>query len=73
MIQGLAVYLNNQHVGRLWLADKRRLVFQYKKDWLDRDDAIPLSISLPLQVELFDDEVARPFLLISCQRQNNAG
>lgn len=61
MIQGLAVYLNNQHVGRLWLADKRRLVFQYKKDWLDRDDAIPLSISLPLQVELFDDEVARPF------------
>lgn len=61
MTQGLAVYLNNQHVGRLWLADKRRLVFQYEKDWLDRDDAIPLSISLPLQTEIVDDEVARPF------------
>lgn len=63
MTQGLAVYLNNQHVGRLWLADKRRLVFQYEKDWLDRDDAIPLSISLPLQAEIFDDEVARPFFV----------
>lgn len=61
MTQGLAVYLNNQHVGRLWLADKRRLAFQYQKDWLHRDDAIPLSISLPLQTEIFEDEVARPF------------
>ncbi|GLQ00094.1 putative kinase Y4mE [Methylophaga thalassica] len=61
MTHGLAVYLNNKHVGRLWLADKRRLAFQYEKGWLRSEDTIPLSLSLPLQPDIFDDDVARPF------------
>jgi serine/threonine-protein kinase HipA len=61
MTKGLAVYLNNQHVGRLWLADKSRLAFQYEKGWLRSEDAIPLSLSLPLQPDIFDDDIARPF------------
>jgi serine/threonine-protein kinase HipA len=61
MTERLDVFLNGQRVGHLWLADQRRLAFQYKSEWLIQDDAIPLSISLPLQTELFDDELARPF------------
>ena len=61
MTHRLVVYLNNQRVGQLWLVDKRWLVFRYEKDWIESDTAIPLSLSLPLQPDIFDDELARPF------------
>ncbi len=58
---GLDVYLWDQKVGRLWLDEKRRFVFQYDAEWLGRKGAVPLSLRLPLQTETYPDDLARPF------------
>lgn len=47
----LAVYLFDRRVGELALVEGR----------LQQSDAVPLSCSLPLQVEPFNDLQARPF------------
>ncbi|MFW2440423.1 MAG: type II toxin-antitoxin system HipA family toxin [Arenicellales bacterium] len=57
----LSVYLKNEKVGKLELDDSRRFVFTYNKSWRQHDSAIPLSIGLPLQEELYRDDRARPF------------
>jgi serine/threonine-protein kinase HipA len=57
----LDVYLKNHLVGRLWLDEKRRFVFQYDADWISRPDAVPLSLSLPLKKDLYAEELSRPF------------
>ena len=57
----LNVYLGNEKLGRLWLGEGRRFSFQYDKDWLASDHAVPLSISLPLRSEPYADDTARPF------------
>ncbi len=50
----LAVWLFADWVGVLgW--QEGQLQFAYRADWLARDDARPLSHSLPLQVEPFGD------------------
>ncbi|MDY5579728.1 type II toxin-antitoxin system HipA family toxin [Porcincola intestinalis] len=36
-------------------------VFRYDKAWLDREDAIPVSLSLPLQEEAFSSEKTKCF------------
>lgn len=56
----LAVYLFDRRVGDLALIEGR-LQFSYDADWLQQSDAVPLSCSLPLQVEAFNDLQARPF------------
>ena len=38
-----------------------RLRFEYAPDWLTQDKAWPLSQSLPLRAEAFDDRASRPF------------
>ncbi|MBV5327579.1 MAG: type II toxin-antitoxin system HipA family toxin [Chlorobium sp.] len=38
-----------------------RLSFAYSRDWLNTSNSIPLSQSLPLQAEAFDDRASRPF------------
>lgn len=58
---GLDVYLQEQKIGRLWLNEKRRFVFQYNTEWIGQQDAVPLSLSLPLRAEQFPDDLARPF------------
>lgn len=57
----LDVYLWNQRAGHLWLDEKRRFVFQYDAEWISRNDAVPLSIYLPLRTEIFPDDLSRPF------------
>jgi len=57
----LDVYLKNHLVGRLWLDEKRRFVFQYDADWIRKRDAVPLSLSLPLKKDLYAEELSRPF------------
>lgn len=57
----LNVYLKSVKIGKLELDESRRFVFTYDKDWLQHDDAIPLSIGLPLQEEPCLDDQARPF------------
>lgn len=60
MVHELGVWLFRHRVGSLSL-HSGRLRFTYSADWLSRPDAVPLSISLPLQEEPFDDRQSRPF------------
>ncbi len=56
----LAVWLFSERVGTLALIDGR-LNFWYTSNWLASSNAVPLSCSLPLQTEHFDDHKTRPF------------
>ena len=58
---GLDVYLREQKVGRLWLDEKRRFVFQYDAEWIRQKGAVPLSLHLPFRAEIYPDELSRPF------------
>jgi serine/threonine-protein kinase HipA len=60
MTHELHVWLFTDRVGTLALLDGR-LSFSYAPGWLDQSDAVPLSASLPLQTEPFDDRRTRPF------------
>jgi len=57
----LIVYLREHRVGRLWLGEGRRFAFQYDEDWLSDPQVVPLSIALPLQPDVYEDDTARPF------------
>lgn len=56
----LTVWLFGRFVGTLAQVDGR-LGFGYAPEWLAQTDAVPLSQSLPLQTEPFDDRATRPF------------
>jgi serine/threonine-protein kinase HipA len=58
--RSLDVWLLGSRVGRID-QEAGRLVFTYDADWLARPSAAPLSASLPLRPEPFDDRAARPF------------
>lgn len=60
MTRQLAVWLFGTPIGTLSQIDGR-LSFSYVSDWLNTSNAIPLSQSLPLQSEAFDDRATRPF------------
>jgi len=57
----LYVYLNNELTGVLWLDPKKYFTFQYSKTWYSREEAIPISLSLPLSSEAYENDRARPF------------
>lgn len=56
----LEVWLFDARVGLLAQAEGR-LSFSYDPAWLARPDAMPLSQSLPLQSQSFDDRATQPF------------
>ena len=56
----LEVWLLGQSVGQLIQADGR-LSFSYSPHWLQSPNAQPLSRSLPLRPQSFDDKATRPF------------
>lgn len=60
MAHELEVWLFERRVGSLSLVNGR-LSFTYAPDWLALPQAIPLSQSLPLQAQPFDDHQTRPF------------
>jgi serine/threonine-protein kinase HipA len=60
MAHKLDVWLFAEHVGSLGLVNGR-LSFEYAPEWVQSPNAMPLSCSLPLQIEPFDDHVTRPF------------
>lgn len=60
MTRQLTVWLFGTHIGTLRQIDGR-LNFSYESDWLKTSHAIPLSQSLPLQAEAFDDRATRPY------------
>ena len=60
MAHELAVWLFDRRIGELALHNGR-LQFRYSSEWLAAANASPLSRSLPLQSDAFDDHQARPF------------
>lgn len=61
IVRSLDVYLHGQLAGRLVLRDSGLTSFQYIHTWLARSDAVPLSLSLPLQEERFSHRDGMPF------------
>lgn len=60
MSRVLDVWLLGRYAGQLTQADGR-LGFRYAPEWLQAADAVPLSHSLPLQSEPFDEKATRPY------------
>lgn len=60
MAHELEVWLFANRVGTLSLLEGR-LNFSYVPDWLAQQEAVALSVSLPLQTDPFDDHRTRPF------------
>jgi serine/threonine-protein kinase HipA len=56
----LDVYLHRDLVGTLERHEQARLGFRYGPEWVERGGE-PLSLSLPLREEPFDDAECRPF------------
>lgn len=54
------VQLDGQPVGRL-IEQGRTVRFQYDAVWLDRKDAVPVSLTLPLRSEPYETEGLHPF------------
>jgi serine/threonine-protein kinase HipA len=60
-VNGLDVYFRDTLAGCLWLDERRRFVFRYDDGWLKSTSVFPLSLSLPLRGEPYEDDAARPF------------
>ncbi len=61
MAKDLTVYLLGEVAGSLRQEDSGRLTFTYARECLERPEARPLSLSLPLREKPFDERQARPF------------
>ena len=62
MTERLKVYLNGIHAGFLaWDSELDVFSFSYIPDYIDRDKAVPISKSLPLNDEAFGPLVSRAF------------
>jgi serine/threonine-protein kinase HipA len=57
----LDVYLHGNLAGHLIQDDHGQTLFEYIPDWLKNPNAIPLSISLPLQAGKFAEKYCKPF------------
>lgn len=57
----LTVYYHSETIGSLRKTKGLRYVFSYDEKWLGRGDAIPISISLPLNPGEFDEERSMSF------------
>lgn len=58
----LNVYFRDELAGSLCLDERRRFVFQYNPEWLEKAN-FPLSLSLPLRPEPYPNDEARPFFV----------
>ncbi|MCP4577982.1 MAG: type II toxin-antitoxin system HipA family toxin, partial [Deltaproteobacteria bacterium] len=59
--ESLDVYYRAQMVGRLWLDEGRRFIFQYNTEWVKRKGSISLSFSLPIRESAYENDAARPY------------
>lgn len=57
----LDVYLHDTLIGHLIQDEHGQSLFEYTSDWLRNPNAIPLSISLPLQEGRFGEKYCKPF------------
>lgn len=61
MAQILDVYLHTALVGHLSVDRGSGMRFQYQVSWLHSEQAVPLSLALPLREAAFDNEVTTSF------------
>lgn len=59
-------------VGVLVRDERGAIAFAYRDDYVSRNDATPLSLSLPLAADPFQDVVARPFFDNLLQERDSA-
>ncbi|WP_341872186.1 HipA N-terminal domain-containing protein [Pseudaminobacter salicylatoxidans] len=52
----LRVYQNNRLVGHLFKEPSGAVEFRYDEDWLNREKAFPVSLSLPLREDAYRGE-----------------
>lgn len=50
----LDVLLNNQKVGTFIQMDTGKHAFEYSDEWLELDNGLPLSLSMPLDIQRFE-------------------
>ena len=62
----------DEPVGVLVRDDRGAVAFAYKEDYVSASDATPLSLSLPLSPEPYDDVIARPFFDNLLQERDSA-
>lgn len=59
----LAVYLFDEHIGILRTTENQGLSFTYTKDYRNKTNALPLSLSLPLGEESFNQKECLPYFI----------
>ncbi len=59
--ENLNVFSNNVMVGTIHRDSEGRMSFRYSQSWLDSPDAFEISVSLPLQPEIYPPERAHAF------------
>ncbi|MEP9386481.1 HipA domain-containing protein [Mesorhizobium sp. KR9-304] len=62
----------NDPVGVLIRDDRGAVAFAYKEEYVSASDATPLSLSLPLSPEPYEDVIARPFFDNLLQERDSA-
>jgi serine/threonine-protein kinase HipA len=60
-VSALTVYIGSEPVGTLEQDTSGTLEFTYAPGWLERDDAFPLSRTLPLSAAPYEHKQVRPF------------
>ncbi len=61
MIRSLSVWWDDRIVGSLNLNEYGEPEFRYTAEWLTHNNAMPISVSLPLQAEVFSRRESLPF------------
>ena len=57
------VRLDGQRVGQIEEIAGRGIRFTYDAVWIDRRDALPISLTLPVRPEAYEWETLHPFFL----------
>ncbi len=73
MSETLNVRWGTRLVGKLRLDEKARLEFQYDSGWISSEEAVPISLRMPLRAEPFDDEACRVFFANLLPEGNTRG
>jgi serine/threonine-protein kinase HipA len=60
-LKTLFIYFENKKVGLLQVDDQDIYSFQYEKEWLTTAGCFPLSLSLPLSAEIFENKLTLSF------------
>jgi len=61
MTNNLSVYYHGESIGTLNINKGHRYTFSYSEEWLQNENAIPISISLPLNPGEFDEDKSMSF------------